>query len=77
MAKSKLPDFDEVTKFAGKLFKDLKQSVTEICTDYKKAREGQEEDKQDAPQAKETEAPKAKSAKPKSEAKKNEDQPSE
>ena len=33
--KSKLPDLKEVTAIAGKLFKDLKTSVSEIMSDYK------------------------------------------
>jgi hypothetical protein len=36
--KSKLPDFKEVSSMAGKLFKDVKTSVAEIITDYKKKR---------------------------------------
>jgi len=34
--KSKLPDFNELSSMAGKLFKDLKTSVNEIIDDYKK-----------------------------------------
>ena len=34
--KSKIPDISEITNMAGKLFKDVKQSVTEIVGDYKK-----------------------------------------
>ncbi|QRN03442.1 hypothetical protein GH742_05935 [Legionella sp. MW5194] len=37
--KSKLPDFKEMTSIASKLFKDVKQSVSEIIDDYKKKRE--------------------------------------
>jgi hypothetical protein len=37
--KSKLPNFEEVTQIAGKLFRDLKNSVSEIMTDYKKKRD--------------------------------------
>jgi Sec-independent protein translocase protein TatA len=33
--KSKLPDLKEITGMAGKLFKDVKQSVSEIVNDYK------------------------------------------
>ena len=33
--KSKLPDLKEVSAIAGKLFKDLKTSVSEIMSDYK------------------------------------------
>ena len=36
--KSKLPDFRELTSMAGKLFKDVKTSVSEIIGDYKKKR---------------------------------------
>ena len=41
--KSKLPDFKEITLIAGKLFNDVKKSINEIITDFKKRRE--EEDK--------------------------------
>ncbi|WP_051131874.1 hypothetical protein [Legionella tunisiensis] len=34
--KSKLPDFKELSSIAGKLFKDVKTSVSEIIDDYKK-----------------------------------------
>lgn len=40
--KSKLPDMNEIGKFANKLFTDVKKSVSEIMTDYKKNREGSE-----------------------------------
>ncbi|KTD47353.1 hypothetical protein Lrub_2275 [Legionella rubrilucens] len=40
--KSKLPDFKEITSIASKLFKDVKQSVSEIIDDYKKKREEDE-----------------------------------
>ena len=33
--KSKLPDLKELGAITGKLFKDLKTSVTEIIADYK------------------------------------------
>lgn len=33
--KSKMPDLKEIGAIAGKLFKDLKTSVTEIIHDYK------------------------------------------
>lgn len=36
--KSKLPDFKEITSIAGKLFKDVSKSVSEIIADYKKKR---------------------------------------
>ena len=38
-ATSKWPSMTEVTEIAGKLFKDVKESVTEIVTDYKSKRE--------------------------------------
>lgn len=34
--KSKLPDLKELSEIGGKLFKDLKASVTEIITAYKR-----------------------------------------
>lgn len=34
--KSKLPDMGEISKMAGKLFTDVKNSVSEIVNDYKK-----------------------------------------
>lgn len=37
--KSKLPDLKELGEITGKLFKDLKSSVTEIIQDYKGKRE--------------------------------------
>ncbi len=33
--KSKLPDMKELGSITGKLFKDIKNSVTEIIQDYK------------------------------------------
>lgn len=33
--KSKLPDLDELSTMAGKLYKDIKTSVCEIIDDYK------------------------------------------
>jgi len=36
--KSKLPDFNEITSMAGKLFKDVKKSVCEIVKDYQTKR---------------------------------------
>lgn len=38
-SKSKLPDLKELGSMAGKLFKDLKTSVSEIIEDYQKTRE--------------------------------------
>lgn len=40
--KSKLPDLKEVSEITGKLFKDIKTSVSEIITNYKKKREDSE-----------------------------------
>ncbi|KTC67963.1 hypothetical protein Lbir_2565 [Legionella birminghamensis] len=37
--KSKLPNLQEITSFASKLFKDVKNSVGEIVDEYKKHRE--------------------------------------
>ena len=34
--KSKLPDLNEVSSMAGKLFGDIKKSITEIVDSYKK-----------------------------------------
>ncbi|MCX7117102.1 MAG: hypothetical protein NTW94_04200 [Legionellales bacterium] len=34
--KSKLPDLKELGEMTGKLFKDIRNSVTEIINDYKK-----------------------------------------
>ncbi|MDP1603934.1 MAG: hypothetical protein Q8M03_11790 [Legionella sp.] len=36
--KSKLPDFQELTKITGKFFNDMKNSVCEIVEEYKKKR---------------------------------------
>ncbi|OGV30202.1 MAG: hypothetical protein A3E88_01290 [Legionellales bacterium RIFCSPHIGHO2_12_FULL_35_11] len=33
--KSKIPDMNEITSMAGKLFKDVKASITSIISDYK------------------------------------------
>jgi len=33
--KSKMPDLNEITSMAGKLFRDVKKSITEIIADYK------------------------------------------
>jgi hypothetical protein len=62
--KSKLPDLAELGNMAGKLFKDVKNSVCEIADDYKAKR-----NKTQAPKAK---APKP--AAPKAEAQKKEDE---
>ena len=39
---SKLPDLKEIGGMAGKLFKDIKSSVTEIVNDYKSKRTSSE-----------------------------------
>lgn len=49
--KAKIPDLAELGNMAGKLFKDVKNSVCEIVDDYKAKRNT-------------TEAPKAKTSKP-------------
>lgn len=36
--KSKLPDLNELAKFSGKLFRDVKRSVCEIIDEYKQKR---------------------------------------
>lgn len=41
--KSMLPDLKDVTSIANKLFKDVKKSVGEIITEYKKKHACQEE----------------------------------
>lgn len=61
--KSKLPDFEELTHMAGKLFKDVKKSVTEIAAAYKEKRESAEAPKEEAPAAK-PKQPAAKAKKP-------------
>jgi hypothetical protein len=61
--KSKLPDLNELGSMAGKLFKDIKNSVTDIVKDYKEKREVGEEEKAKAPET--PAAPKAKPAAPK------------
>ena len=55
--KSKLPDLNEVTNIAGKLFGDLKKSLCEIVDDYKAKRS---EDKADSSAKTKTAKPKAK-----------------
>lgn len=44
--KSKFPDLNEVVSIAGKLFDDLKKSVTEIIHNYKRKREEPTEHKE-------------------------------
>lgn len=36
--KSKLPDLNELSAIANKLFKDVKSSISEIITEYKSKR---------------------------------------
>ena len=43
--KSNLPDFNELTAMASKLFKDLQSSVSQIVDEYKKKRESAPEPK--------------------------------
>ncbi len=52
--KSKLPDINECTTIASKLYKDIKQSVSEIITDYKdkRAEDVSQPDKQENAQPK-------------------------
>ncbi len=69
--KSKIPDLAEVSGMAGKLFKDVKQSVTEIFSDYKEKHPGQPAAKPGASDA----AAEAKPATPSAEEVKKEDKP--
>lgn len=63
--KSKLPDFNEITGMAGKLFGDIKSSITDIIKDYKEKHaveaNAPASASQEAPS--ETTAPKAKAEK--------------
>ena len=43
-SKLKMPDFNELTSMAAKLFKDLKTSVNEIIDNYKEKREQENTD---------------------------------
>jgi hypothetical protein len=38
--KSKIPDMGEIASMAGKLFKDVKSSISEIIDDYKSKHPG-------------------------------------
>ena len=49
--KSKLPDLKEIGDITGKLFNDLKKSVTEIIKDYKKKHAEPDATKQTKPKA--------------------------
>lgn len=42
--KSKMPDISEITSMAGKLFKDVKKSISEIIADYKASHPAAEEE---------------------------------
>ena len=55
--KSKLPDFKELSSFAGKLFRDVKTSVGEIIDEYKKKRAEEEKAAAAAAAAQPKEAP--------------------
>lgn len=61
--KSKLPDMKDITSITTKLFKDLKNSVTEIITDYKK-KHFQEETKKTTKPSSAKKTTQAKSAEP-------------
>ena len=67
--KSKLPDLAELGNMAGKLFKDVKNSVCEIADAYKAKR-----NKTEAPKAKAPQATAPKATAPKAEAAKKEDE---
>lgn len=43
--KSKIPDLNEITSMAGKLFKDVKKSIVEIIADYKEKHPQESADK--------------------------------
>ena len=49
--KSKLPDLNEVSSMAGKLFGDIKKSLTEIFDSYKKKHEDTCKDASCTPEA--------------------------
>jgi Sec-independent protein translocase protein TatA len=66
--KSKLPDLKELGSMAGKLYKGIKGSMTEIVADYKEKRATSEKEAEDTPQTKETKET-AKKESPKKEAK--------
>lgn len=68
--KSKLPDLGELGSMAGKLFKDVKNSVCEIVDTYKAKHK---ETKASAPKAAKTEAPKAETPKVEEEHKKEDE----
>ena len=59
--KSKIPDFKELASMTGKLYNDLKTSVTQIIKDYKDVRE-----QSDVSEAAEEVKPKKAAAEPES-----------
>ena len=65
--KSKMPDLKELSSMAGKLFKDVKTSVSEIIDDYKTKREHVASNSSVKPKEKEevVAKPKRKATKPK------------
>lgn len=65
--KSKLPDLKELGSMAGKLFKGVKSSVTEIVEDYKGKRKSDEaaQDTEKPASAEKKAEPKAKAEPPK------------
>jgi hypothetical protein len=60
--KSKLPDFQELSSMACKLFSGLKKSVGEIISDYKEKRAEPEIKEKPAAEAKKTKSKPAKKA---------------
>lgn len=63
--KSKLPDLKELSSMAGKLFKDVKTSVSEIIDEYKKKREQVASNEEKEEVVTKAKAPKRKTTKPK------------
>ena len=63
--KSKLPDLEELGSMAGKLYNGIKNSVTEIISDYKekRAQMEQEENKEEAKAQKSEPKPQSKTEK--------------
>ena len=58
--KSKLPDLKEITEIGSKLFKDIKTSVCEIISTYKKKHPSTESVNKEKPTKKATVADKSK-----------------
>ncbi|MBN9231359.1 MAG: hypothetical protein J0I93_10965 [Legionella sp.] len=56
-SKSKLPDLKELATMSGKLFHDIKTSVTQIIADYKAAREDEPSETAQKPPVTPTEPP--------------------